>query len=293
MKESLLFVLALIFAQPSPARAASIGNTPWEKAHSGALSAFGKADVAQLLTDVTGFALPIKSTDIGEFTWADLQGDGRLELVATMDVNGRAFFNALFVLWREPSGKVTSQELDGWTIRDLQKVIRDLQKVIRDLNGGGQDELIIPTVLFQYNTAATFTWPVIYRLEKGKYAEASRDFPQFYEDQVLPKLEAQIRAYQSKRGQGNQDMAAVLIFEKNRILHMLGRNPAAGLQEAQQWINTDDPFLLLAATATFNDIPGHGEEAKAARAGYDRAYCERYPDIVTCKNRPAPTTVTP
>ena len=81
-------------------------------------------------------------------------------------------------------------------------------------------------------------------------------------------------------------MAAALVFEKNKILRMLGWDPAAGIQEAQRWMNTDDPFLLLAATATYNDIPGHDEDAKAARAAYNRAYCERNPGIVMCKNAP-------
>lgn len=273
-----------MFAQPGSARAASITSTPWGQGNITVLRAFQKSDIVQLLDNVTDFGnlhrcACVRPADIGEFTWADLAGDGREELLLTRDVNGRQFFNALDIFWRDNSGKVTYEEIEGW-------MIRDLGAVIRDLNGDGRDELIIPTVLIQYNTAETFTWPVVYRLEKGKYIEASRDFPQFYENQVLPRLEARIGDYQAKPGLGNQNMAAVLTFEKDKILRMLGRDPTAGLNHAYQWMNSDDQYLLLAATATFNDIPGHSEQAKQARAAYDRAICERNPGMVMCRNLP-------
>ena len=194
-----------------------------------------------------------------------------------MDVNGRKFFNALEILQHHRSGKFSYQELRGW-------MIQNLGAVIRDLNGDGQDELIIPTVLIQYTTAETFTWPVVYKLKNSGYVRASRDFPRFYEDQILPRLEAQIRDYQAKPGQGNQDTAAALTLEKDRILRMLGRDPTAGLNHAYRWMNTDDPYLLLAATVTFSDITGHKQEAKAARAGYERALCKRHPAMVMCRN---------
>ena len=269
--------LALTLALNRSALAADISGLVWDRANIATLRSFGKADVAQLLTAITGFALPVKPADIGEFTWADLQGDGKVELVATMDVNGRAFFNALFILWKDSSGKVRAQELDGW-------MIRDLHKVIRDLNGDGKDELIIPTVLVQYSTAGTFTWPVVYRLENRKYVEASRDFPGFYDDQVLPSLEKQIGDYQSKQEPGNQEMAAALIFERDKILRMLGRNPTAGLQQAYHWMNTDDPYLLQNAAATFKEIGGHQAELRAAAEARDRALCERTPGMAMCKD---------
>ncbi|MBE3602267.1 hypothetical protein IMX07_01355 [bacterium] len=280
LKKVLPFLVAFIVAQVSCVRAASIKSTPWEKVNANALNALEKIDVATFLSEVTEFGLAlhadcacVKPGDIREFKWADLRGDGRLELVAILDVNGRKFFNSLVILRRGANGNVKYQELRGW-------MIADLGNVIRDLNGDGQDELIIPAVLYQYNTAGTYTWPVVYRLEKGKYIQASSDFPRFYDAEVLPTLQKQICDYQSKPASFrriNLDTAAMLIFERDKILRMLGRNPTAGLQEAYQWMNTDDPLLLLAATNIFNDIPGHREEANAARAAYDRASSEPAP----------------
>jgi hypothetical protein len=52
---------------------------------------------------------------------------------------------------------------------------------------------------------------------------------------------------------------------------VIERNPTAGLADAYRWMNSGDPYLLLAATATFTEIPADDEEAQAARTAYDRA----------------------
>lgn len=274
MKSILLAAMLMVFALSVPAFGAGIADVPWTQGNLNALSAFGKADVARLVNKVTRWAIPVKARDIGEFTWADLRGDGRLELAATIDVNGRKFLDELVIIRRDNSGKATYQVVRGY-------MITSLGRVIRDLNGDGEDELIIPTVLFQ----DTITWPVVYRLENGKYVRASRDFPEYYNEQVLPHLDRQIRHIRAEisAGRANQSYLVTPLMVKDKILRMLGQDPTAGLNQAYQWMKTDDPFMLLAATATFGDIPGYGEEAKVARARYDRATCERDPRMVSCR----------
>jgi hypothetical protein len=44
---------------------------------------------------------------VGEFTWEDLAGDGRYELITTLDLSGRSFFDYLAVYERDDSGKVS------------------------------------------------------------------------------------------------------------------------------------------------------------------------------------------
>jgi hypothetical protein len=244
------------------------------------LSAFGKADVARLLTEVSGFILHpdcacTKAEDVGEFAWAGLQGDGRLELVATVDVNGRAFFNALAIFWRDSSGRVTSQSLDGW-------MIRDLNAVIRDLNGDGRMELIIPTVLVSHSTGDTTTWPAVYRLEKGKYVEASRGFSSFYDREVLPKLTGKIEDTRSaidkiaapqreldlQYKESLQGKLGDLLTERAKILRLVGGDPTAGLEDARTWMNSSNPDLLQDAAVTFKDMGGREDEARAAGEAY-------------------------
>jgi len=278
-----LLILGFTIAFFGYALAASIVGLSWTKGNLDRLNSFGKADVAQLLTDVTGFALHadcgcVKPQDIGEFTWTDLQGDGSLELLATLDVNGRQFFNKLIIFRRDASGKVTAEELEGW-------MITDLHDVSRDLSGNGQDELIIPTVLVSFSTADTVTWPAVYRLEKGKYAEASRDFPGYYDTDVLPRLDREIQSAQSEKPAESamQDQLAALVMVKSKILRVLGRQPTAGLQQAHEWMNSKDPKLLLDAAVTLKDISGHEEESSAAGAAYRRALCESHPGMATCQ----------
>lgn len=147
----------------------------------------------------------------------------------------------------------------------------DLGKIVRDINGDGQVELVIPTTLISYSNGSTITWPTVYRLEKGKYVEASRDFSGFYEDEVIPKLQERINQYQAKPGVGTLDAVAGLTMVQDKILRVLGRDPAAGLQQAYEWMSSDDPMLLQDAAATFQSIGGHEREMRAAQEAQMRA----------------------
>ena len=169
------------------------------------------------------------------------------------------------------------QTIEGWA---------NLKTGISDLNGDGRDELIIQRPLVEYSCAAIATWTAVYRLQNGKYVEASHDFPRFYDEQVLPGLEERIADYQSRLGQDCRHQIAAASLERDKILRVLGRNPAAGLNQAHQWMNTDDPSLLLDAEVTLKEIGGHQEEARVAELAYTRAECERHPAMVKCRNLP-------
>jgi hypothetical protein len=64
---------------------------------------------------------------------------------------------------------------------------------------------------------------------------------------------------------GNSGAQARLMVEKDKILRVLGRNPTAGLSQAYQWMNSDDPRMLQCALATFYDIGSHDKEVRALR----------------------------
>lgn len=137
-----------------------------------------------------------------------------------------------------------------------------LRNIIRDLNGDGIDELIISTGILAWRwdpVAGTPSWPAVYRLENGRYVEASRDFPSYYDTHVLPGLDKAIASAQSH---GLSDSAAVSILVKDKILRVLGRNPVAGMNHAYRWMNSDDPTLMQCALATFEDIGGHQQEVQ-------------------------------
>lgn len=221
-----IVALVLTVALVNSGLAAGVADIQWDQSNVATLRTLNKDGVVGLLGDLWSanhpFSVP-KPREIGQYTWADLEGNGEYELVATLDVNGRAFYNALMIYSRDPSGEITTQEIRGW-------MISDLGNVIQDLNGNGQDELIIPTMLVSRTTASTIAWPVVYRLDKGKYVEASRDFPQYYDNEALPQLDKEISATRDKiaAGMANERSLAPLLMIRDKILRMLGRNPNRG-----------------------------------------------------------------
>jgi hypothetical protein len=277
MKKTLALVIALtVISAAAVAVAADIGSLAWDQANIPTLRSFSKADILTFFNQQRSKSRiplpPLAATEIGQFQWADLAGNGHYQLVLTLS---EPCAHAVAIENRDASGKVTTAQTIGG--------LANLKTGIRDLNGDGRDELTIEKPLVEYSCAAIATWPAVYRLENGKYVEASRDFPQFYDEQVLPRLEERITDDQSKPGRGYRHLVAVAILERDKILRVLGRNPAAGLNQAHKWMNTDDPYLLLDAEAALKDIGGHQEEVKAAELAYTRADCERHPAMVKCR----------
>jgi hypothetical protein len=199
----------------------------------------------------------------GESGWAAI-GQGKDAFVVLLDFSGRGLFNRLRVYSPAKPGQLELQELFGWRMGKLKGIIRDL-------DSNGEDELVIPTILGDPGgwlpMIATRTWPAVYWLEDGKYVEASPDFPSFYDKEILPQLDKEIRDEQQKVEEGQQSEAAVALDEiqKDKILRVLGRDPTAGLQQAYQWMDSGDSLQLQCAIATFEDIGGHEKELAIAK----------------------------
>jgi hypothetical protein len=144
----------------------------------------------------------------------------------------------------------------------------NLKEMIKDLNGDGKDELIIAKQLASGGLwqplMAMPTWPAIYRLENGKYVDASRDFPSYYDNEVLPQLSQEISKAQAKipREPFQEETVAVAEMTKAKILRVLNRDPVAGLNQAYEWMKSDDPQLRQCAIATFTDLGGHEKEER-------------------------------
>jgi hypothetical protein len=259
-----------------------IGSLAWDRANIATLRSANKADVLAFFNQQRSKSRvtlpPLTDAEIDQFRWADLAGSGRYHLVTTSSYPCVTF---VAITNRDASGKVrTVQTVEGWA---------DLKTGIRDLNGDGKDELIIQKPLVEYDCADVTTWPAVYRLKKERYVEASRDFPRYYDDEVLPKLDAEIgqyRAREAKAGAKQQWNSAGLIMVRDKILRVLGRDPTAGLNQAYQWMNSDDPRLLGDASFTFHEIGGHEREAEQAQAEYERAYCKRFPHAAMCRKLP-------
>ena len=280
MKQLLgLLVMLLTMLLVGIPRAADISGLPWNQSNIAKLRELSKDDLLEFFNQErrnAGVVLePLTANEIGQFEWADLANDGQYELVLTLF---EPCTHAVEIEKRDASGNVTTvQTIEG---------LANLKTGIRDLDGDGKDELVIGKTLAEYSCASIVTWPAVYRLENGKYVEASRDFPAFYDDEVLPKLDAEIKQYRAKEvkaGAIDQWNPAGFIMARDKILRVLGRDPTAGLKQANDWMNSSDPQLAFYAAAMFKDIGGHEQDAKAAEVSYRRAKCKRHPGLAMCR----------
>ena len=261
MKAKLILALLIVATISTSALAIQIDQIAWNESHVATLRSFDKAAISAFVTG--GDRDPgFREKNILEFGWYDLAGDGKYELALTQGGGPCCVF---LVLYRQDSiGKVSSQSFDG---------AGRLSKTIRDLNGDGQQELILYSYVGSENyqgTTPQAMWPEVYRLKGTKYVEASRDFPAFYHDEILPLLANQIDDARRMAASGSQDNeeVAVLKMEKDKILRVIDGDATAGLQQARTWANSSDPQLIGDAVVVFRDIGGYEDEARAAEAAF-------------------------
>ena len=278
MRNTILAAVALIFAMAGLGRTAGQVQILWNESNARTLEALTKADVANILNAAPDSANDLTPGQIDQFRFADLEGNGKYELLLTESGPCASF---VMILRQIGGGYLNRQAFFGGA---------NLNTATRDLNGDGKQELIILTPLVSHSCTDMVTWPVVYSLKRGKYVEASRDFPNYYDNEVLPELDQQISKAQAKVAAGKRNYEyrlAGLIMERDQILRVLGRNPTAGLNHAYQWLNSDDPDLLQDAEVTFKEIGGHKADEQAARDKRVRAFCARYPGTSMCKQSAA------
>jgi hypothetical protein len=172
---------------------------------------------------------------IQEFSWIDLGGDGRYALVL-IELPGSCCSD-LMMYQQDASGHIKSQLLEG---------AGRLSNTIRDVNGDGKQELILPPpadpMIESYGAVREIVWPRVYRLENGKYVEASSEFANYYESDVLPPIEHAISWSRWRIAKGpigrKADLrwlrymhhkVAGLTMERDKILRVIARDPDAGI----------------------------------------------------------------
>jgi hypothetical protein len=261
MKSVIALTAGLSLLLATRGRAADLGSIPWTESNIETLRTFDKAAVVGYLNEYNrteGTPEAIKDSEVRQFRWVDLAGDGKYELALTASSGPCCVF--LWLYWQERPGKLRFQSLNG---------AGGLADTIRDLNDDGTDEIIVYKDLVVYSDAQRFGWPAVYRLKKGKYVEASRDFSKFYDDEVLPNVEKEIGKAP------NPALRARPIMERDKILRVLGRDPVAGLRQAREWAASSDPELIGDAIVVFRDIGGHQDDARAALGSWKRVTAQQ------------------
>jgi hypothetical protein len=274
MKGTTMVTLALALWSSNAAFGAQmgIGDIALERCSVAQRSRSDKPEVAAFLNKIHGLEDSpdaLKPNEIQEFEWVDLVDDGACELVMTLSFGPNCA--ALEIDWQDHS-----QVLPGGANLETRDVSmggkeKIFKSSIRDLNGDGKKEIIMYSYLDPAGDRAgggvTPVWPQVYRLEGEKYVPASKNFPEFYEDEVLPKLDREIGATPYP----GDTVVAALEMQRDKIQRVLGLDPQAGLGEARQWATSGNPEMIEDARDVFLNIQGHEAEARAAEEAEKQA----------------------
>lgn len=123
---------------------------------------------------------------LGDYRLIDLNNDGRLELLATADFTGRAFYETLAVFTNK-NGQIQSTDLtDRWAINDLDAAITDLDH-------DGRKELLLDREPNEYRGTETIPGLTdIYHYDGSRLIQVDRQFKDYYRKDLLPRLQQRL-----------------------------------------------------------------------------------------------------
>jgi hypothetical protein len=214
--------------------------------------------------------------DIQEITWATLTGGDQEHLVVVYAPFGSSGANSVAIYAKSPTGKIIDEGgADGVGL----SLDNGFGGLIQDVDGDGKDELVVPTSFaFLPTNGVAAIWPRVFKLQNGKYVEASRDFAKFYDTKILPELNIDIAdaredaASEARVTPPGTPLAQrparirldTSIMARDKILRVIGRDPKAGEQQARDWVYGPDPDPWFAGFV-FHDLGGHEKDREAAR----------------------------
>jgi hypothetical protein len=144
--------------------------------------------------------------EVYEFRIIDLDRDGWLELVALHSGIVRKSSAALSIVFPRPSrhpAEPSDTAFEGFVLTGLTGFdVGDLNSVLRDLDDDGRFEIVMPALLdlSQDATQPLVTIPEVYEWHGGDCAKVSAKHPDFYRDEVLPRLERELQKLDALAG---------------------------------------------------------------------------------------------
>ena len=201
---------------------------------------------AQIGTFLTAAIQPDDPLTVGAFKFADLLGDGNIELVATADVSGRAFFGDLLIVRRTGSLTFSAQHI---AVLNLES----LTDVVTDLNGDGKKEIIVPVALTPYlrGDFPEAKWTGIYTWTGSLYEEATSRFAEWYRSNVVPGLQ---QALDTAKQRNDSLAIALAQLQLDKAIRVSGGSAETGLTTAQLLATNSDPNLRIWAAYALADI---------------------------------------
>lgn len=189
MKLIVALSAGLLLASPSHAK--DLAATAWKAADRAQLNA--AADLRESAKALVLSLVPDADIDpprVGEATFVDLDSDGRLELVVTLDHSGRGFFTTVMTIEQGPTGKLTHSK-----ISTRGRTVEGLASRLRDVNRDGRIELVVQQYVDRYEGAVKSPEEtLVYAWSSHRFADASDKYPAFYRAEVVPALKAKLAA---------------------------------------------------------------------------------------------------
>ncbi len=189
-----LFALTPAAAQESDL--AKLQSIEWVEENRAELEALvgDRKNATSLMVAITGEDIVIPN--VGEYLFIDLNGDNRLELAASIDFSGRAFYATAAVVYQ------SERRLDYQFLGGKGLNIANLPNSIEDIDGDGDLEILIPRLLEPYQGAepvAAFT--DVFSWDGEKYAVSHPlEYEDFYRNRILPRLERNIGTLSQGKG---------------------------------------------------------------------------------------------
>lgn len=199
--------------------------------------------IAAFLDNITASTVP---STVADFTFADLDADGQLELLASVDFSGRDQFNTLVVVRRINNSFAVQR------IKTLG--VESLSGIFSDINNDGKQELLVPTDLTPYlgGPSPQAKWTAIYGWNGSLLIDISSQMPTYYQTVIIPVLKQNLDDLQaSAPGTVAVDIAQI---DYDKALRISGVDPNAGLAEAITWSSNTDAMHRIFAAAVLADI---------------------------------------
>ena len=144
-----------------------------------------------------------------------------------------------------------------------------------DLDGDGNFEIVTRELAGGYQGARTLPlyWYSLFRVKNSVPRDVSANYKAFYAERLLPYLEF-ISDLAARPAGGSAGTAAEVLakvrFLRAKYDRRIAGNPDAGLDEAVEWGNSDNPQLQMLAVELLRDIDNPRalvELKKLAKAG--------------------------
>jgi hypothetical protein len=189
-----------------------------------------------------------------------LDGDGRVcdavflqsppgrsgAVLASVDLSGR-FCNEI-VLIQAGDPPSIRQQIPAWGVDSLSSVLRDVDR-------NGDVELVVPRLLSDYEGAAACmaTTPVVYKCSDVACTDVSDQYGGVYAGE-LESRRRRLAAVENKGPDEDAREIPCLVMAIDKLQRVLGMNPHAGFEVAEEWMRSADPLVRRRAASVFSDI---------------------------------------